>query len=72
MLIASPLTLAVALWGMSGPRLFFCTTNFKCCLLPNVYPWIPFFFAGARAIEEAQKTVATSSMVEMARSQINV
>jgi hypothetical protein len=38
MLIASPLTLAVALWGMSGPRLFFCPANFKCCLLPNVYP----------------------------------
>jgi hypothetical protein len=38
MLIASPLTLAVALWGMSGPRLFFCAANFKCCLLPNVYP----------------------------------
>ena len=38
LLIASPLTLAVALWGMSGPRLFFCTANFKFCLLPNVYP----------------------------------
>ena len=43
LLVSSPLSLSVALWGMSGPRLFFCTANFKCLFVAQRLPLSLFF-----------------------------